>query len=102
MRNRKQEDFEGVPTELLRRAALLREPDRTLAHLSFKPDATSASIARAAGMAPATIKRRMQRIGARLHDPLVVALIDRTCPLVMEYRQIGIEHFLQGQSTHTI
>src|SRR5688572_29771339 len=92
----------GVPAELLKRAALLLEPDRALVHMSFKANATRHMIACALGLAPGTITRRLQRIGARLHDPLVVALLDRTCPLVSEYRQIGIEHFLQGLSTHAI
>ena len=92
----------GVPAELLKRAELLPEPDRALVFMSFKASATRHMIACALGLNPGTVTRRLQRIGARLHDPLVIALLDRTCPLVPEYRQIGIEHFLQGFSTHAI
>jgi DNA-directed RNA polymerase specialized sigma24 family protein len=88
--------------EVLRRAALLPEADRAIVHMSLKAGATRHMIGRALGLNPGTITRRLQRIGARLHDPLVIALLDRSCPLVDEYRQIGIEHFLQGLSTHAI
>lgn len=88
--------------DVLRRAALLPEPDRAIVHMSLKTGASRHVIGRALGLNPGTITRRLQRIGARLHDPIVLALLDPACPLIGEYRQVGVEHFLQGLSTHAI
>jgi hypothetical protein len=59
-------------------------------------------IARVLCVPAGTVCRRARRIGARLHDPLVVALLEERCPLAPEIRQMGIEHFLAARSARQI
>ena len=89
-------DVDGADAEILRRARLLLPRDRSIIELTVRNRASRQAIARTLGLAPGTVSRRLQRLSARLHDPLVIALLDPACPLAPEYRQVGVEHFLQG------
>jgi DNA-directed RNA polymerase specialized sigma24 family protein len=82
--------------ELLRRAELLLEPDRSILQLALRHGLTRMHIGRLHHLSAGQICRRLRRIGARLNDPLVVRLLSPVCPLRPEYRQIGLEHFLQA------
>jgi len=87
------------PHELLRRRArFLREQDRALVELALGEKASLREIAQLLGIPAGTVSRRLWRLSARLSDPLVVALLERGDPLREEYRQLGIEYFLRGQS----
>lgn len=83
---------------LLHRAGMLREPDRTLFKLMLSGNVSHRQIARMLQVPAGTVTRRIRRLANRLHDPIVVTLADAHCPLSEEYRQLGLEHFLQAQS----
>jgi DNA-directed RNA polymerase specialized sigma24 family protein len=85
-----------VHAAILRRAQLLLPRDRSIVELTLKGNLSRQVVARTLGLAPGSVSRRLQRLSARLHDPLVVALLAADCPLSPEYRQVGVEHFLQG------
>src|ERR1043165_4930790 len=82
---------------VLRRAAVLNAQDRLLVEMLVK----SFSRRRIAGILKVpvgTVCRRAQKLGRRLHDPLVVALFDEKGPLAAEDPPIGVEHLLVGLS----
>jgi DNA-directed RNA polymerase specialized sigma24 family protein len=87
-----------VPDDLWERIALLPADERTLLELSLRVGASYRTIARMLKRSPGSVCRSIRRLGRRLHDPLVVALTDRDCPLDPTYRQIAVEHFLTGLS----
>ena len=87
-----------VPDSLWDRIALLPEKDQALLELSLRVGASYRVIARLLKRSPGSISRSIRRLGRRLHDPLVVALTDRDCPLDPTYRQIAVEYFLAGRS----
>jgi DNA-directed RNA polymerase specialized sigma24 family protein len=86
------------PDGLWERIALLRPDDRTLLELSLRAGASYRVIGRALKRSPGSVSRAIRRLGRRLHDPLVVGLLHRDCPLDPVYRQIAVEHFLTGLS----
>lgn len=86
----------GMSPALVKRVALLPTRDRAIVELTLRASLSRAGIARALGVTPGQVSRRLRVLYARLHDPLVVALADDRCPLAPEYRQLGIEHFLLG------
>lgn len=86
----------GMSPTLMKRTALLPTRDRAIVELTLRANLSRAGIARALGMAPGQVSRRLRQLYARLHDPLVIALSDDRCPLPPEHRQLGLEHFLLG------
>jgi DNA-directed RNA polymerase specialized sigma24 family protein len=88
---------------LLRRAQFLRREERQLLELAVQSDLSVRQIARLNNVPPGTISRRVQRLCARLRDPLVNWLIDpATCKLPPEHRQLAIEYFIQGYSANEL
>ncbi|HEV2293684.1 MAG TPA: hypothetical protein VGR35_07500 [Tepidisphaeraceae bacterium] len=87
----------GMSPALMKRVALLPQRDRAIIELT-RLHLSRSGIARALGMSPGQVSRRLRVLYARLHDPLVVALFDERCPLAAEHRQLGIEHHLLGLS----
>ena len=83
---------------LWQRIALLPADDQALLELSLRAGASYRTIARALRRSPGSVSRAIRRLGRRLHDPLVVGLLDPDCPLDPVYRQIAVEHFLTGLS----
>jgi hypothetical protein len=87
-----------APDGLWERIALLARDDQVLVELSLKAGASHRQIARLLKRSPGSVSRQLSRIGRRLHDPLVLALLHPNCPLEPEHRQIGVERFLCGMS----
>jgi DNA-directed RNA polymerase specialized sigma24 family protein len=87
----------GEQRAILRRAELLAPQDRLLVRLSLHNGVSRRQLGEVLNLKPGSVTRRLQRLGARLNDPLVVALLREDCPLAPEYRQLGVEHFLQGR-----
>lgn len=83
---------------VLARARFLEERDRRVVELLLRGDLTRSDMAALIGVNASTLTRRVQRVVARLHDPMVVALIEGRGALPDEHRQLGVEHFLQGKS----
>ena len=88
--------------DVLRRAQLLLDRDRTLVELALRNNASHRQLARTLNTTCGTITRRLHRLGARLHDPLVIALLREDCPVKPELRQVGVEHLLQGLTLRQI
>ena len=84
--------------EIRKRIALLLPDDRVVAELVLDDRASHRQIARLLGVSPGQVSRRVRGIGNRLHDPRVSALLHPDCPLEPEYRQVGVERFLQDRS----
>jgi hypothetical protein len=82
---------------LLQRAALLPPEDRLLIEL-LQRNATRRQIADILKAPPGTVCRRIQRLSRRLHNPIVIALLDERCPLEASVRQIGVERLLLDHS----
>jgi DNA-directed RNA polymerase specialized sigma24 family protein len=91
-------DARDAGESLLKRAALLLPDDRALVELAIRNSASHRTLARMLNQPAGTVTRRLRRIMARLYDPIVVALLDALNPLPPEYRQLGVEHLLQGRS----
>lgn len=94
--------MDGEPTVLLKRARLLEREERLLVELALQGRLSRRKLGEVFHVPAGTVTRRLQRIAARLYDPLVIDLLDDTCPIAPEYRQIGVEHFLQRLSVATI
>jgi hypothetical protein len=86
----------GADAELWKRIALLGRDDQILLELSLRGGASHRQIGRLLNRSPGSVSRRLHRLGRRLHDPVVVALLHPSCPLEPEYRQLGVERFLCG------
>ena len=91
-----------VSPALAQRLAALPSRDRAIVELTMSSKLTRAEIARALDIAPGQVSRRLRILYQRLHDPLVVTLFDRACPLPSEHRQLGIEHFLLGLTVNQL
>ena len=92
----------GGTDDLWRRVELLRPEERLLVELSVRGGRSSRQIAELLQRDAGTVSRTLHRIGKRLHDPLVIALLDPKCPLEGELRQVGVEHLLVGLSAHEL
>ena len=89
----------AVETDSLRqRIALLLPQDKAVAELVMCDGASHRQIATLLGCTPGQVSRLVRRIGDRLHDPRVAALLHPDCPLEPDYRQLGVERFLQDRS----
>ncbi|HEX3355455.1 MAG TPA: sigma factor-like helix-turn-helix DNA-binding protein, partial [Tepidisphaeraceae bacterium] len=87
----------GEDGVLFKRARALEEKDRLILELAFKNNLTVRQIGRILEKPAGTISRRMNRICARLRDPMVAALLEPDCGLASQFRRIAIEHFVQGR-----
>ena len=92
---------ERAQSEAVRRAALLRGRDRVIIEMALR-GSTVRAIGDAVGLPPATVHRRVRRIGERLHHPVVGLLMEAGCAVAGEYRQIGLEFFLIGLSEREV
>src|SRR5688572_1612050 len=70
----------GMSPAFRQRLELLPMRDRAIVELTLRSNLSRSGIARALGMAPGQVSRRLRVLYARLHDPLVVALFDPRCP----------------------
>ncbi len=92
----------GVAKAVLKRAQCLEDRDRLIVELALKQRLTHRQIGEVFQMPVGTVTRRLQRMSARLYDPLVIDLVDEACPLSSETRQIGVEYFLRKQTINAI
>src|SRR5688500_6087716 len=94
------ERFKSLENQGLRdRVQLLEQEDKILVELSADLRASHRQIAQLMQLGVGTVSRRLRRIGAPIHSPLVARLLDSsTCPLGPNYRQIGVQHFLTGKT----
>lgn len=82
-------------------AARLRfcsESDQLLLEMLHKNNLSRRKIARLTNRSPGAVARRVRRVINRLSDPLIVALTDPACTLPLEYRELGVQYFLQDLS----
>lgn len=82
---------------LLNRARVLPQQDRLLLELAFKNHLSLRQIAQILKRPPGSISRRVNRLRARLCDPLVAALLEPDCTLAPRYHAIAIQYFAQGR-----
>ena len=88
--------------ELREKIDLLEPQDRLLVELVFSGSVSRRRAGELLKMEPGTVSRKLRRIGARLHDPIVRELLEPHCNLAADYRQIGVEHFLTGLSSQEL
>jgi hypothetical protein len=84
------------------RYRLLSPQDKLLIDMAMKYRLSRREMGLVLNIAPGAVSRRLRRVLNRLNDPLVVALIDPTCTLDPEHRQVGIEYFLHRRNVQTI
>ncbi|HVT87588.1 MAG TPA: hypothetical protein VHD56_01940 [Tepidisphaeraceae bacterium] len=80
---------------LERRIAHLTGSDQLMIEMALDQRRTRREIADHFHLSPGNVTRRLRRILNRLHDPLVVAIIENEESLSEEYRRLGIAYFLQ-------
>ena len=94
------DDRRQIPDDALdvmfKRAEALSKADRMLLELAFKHNCTVRRLGELFEAEPGTISRRLRRICTRLREPIVAAILEPTCQLLPEYRQLAIEYFVQG------
>jgi DNA-directed RNA polymerase specialized sigma24 family protein len=91
-------DLAEAARDALKRADALDPADKFILELAVKNRLSRGQISRILKIPAGTVCRRLQRLTKRMNDPLVVALLNPHCPLPDEYRQLALEHFLQGRS----
>ncbi len=74
--------------QVLRRAELLPEQERLLVELALR-QVRRRRIAKLLNLTAGNICRRIHRLNQRLHDPIVVALLDDRCPLPADPRRMA-------------
>jgi DNA-binding MarR family transcriptional regulator len=87
---------------LKKRISLLKREDQILIELAMSGTASRRRIAELIKQPAGTVSRRLRRLAARLHDPLVLGLLDDDCPLSPQQRQIGVEHLLTRLSVREL
>src|SRR3954470_23363693 len=75
---------------LLGRAASLDQADRSLMEMIFRHKLSLRDVSQIVAKPPGTLCRKVQRLCARLRDPMVAALLDDECDLAAELRQLGV------------
>lgn len=95
-------DAEWARRQLLERARHLPPGERALVQMVISGRSSRREMAAALAIPPGTVSRRVRRLLARLHHPIVVALTEQSGRLRAEYRQLGIEHFLHGRSAREL
>ena len=87
---------------LRQRIALLRPDDRAIAELVLCEGASHRQIATLLKVTPGQVSRLIRRIGNRLHDARVIALLHPDCPLDPDDRQVGVARWLQDKNVTQI
>ena len=83
---------------LRQRIGLLLPDDSAIAELVLCEGASHRQIATLLKVTPGQVSRLIRRIGNRLHDPRVSALLHPDCPLDPDDRQVGVERWLQDKN----
>src|SRR4051794_22304385 len=86
----------GVPCGLEGRIIYLAERDRKMIELTLRGTLTRREVGMLVGLAGGTVTRRIHRLLARLHDPLVVALVESGKLLPELHQEVGLAYFLRG------
>lgn len=94
VRHERTDAYRGDAKALLARAQRLDRDDRLLVELVVRDRLARRKLAEIFREHPATVMRRLHRLVARLHDPLVLALMDDTRPLAPDLRDVGLDYFL--------
>lgn len=85
----------SVAAGIDRRMEFLSLSDRKLLETALSGKLTWTEIALLAGQSVGTITRRARRLLNRLHDPLIVALIERGDLLPEMHKVVGLAFFLR-------
>lgn len=88
----------SVAAGIDRRILYLEEADQKLLQLTLCGKLTRREAAMLVGMSSGTVTRRIRRILARLHDPLVAALVDGGKLLPELHQEVGLAYFLRKWS----
>lgn len=88
-----------VPSQ---RLPFLHPTEKKLLEFSLATDLTRRELATLLGISPGTITRRLRNILARLHRPIVAALVDRGDLLPELHKQVGLAFFLRKTPTRRI
>lgn len=78
-----------------RRLPFLDPAEKKLLEFSLGTDFTRRELATLLGISPGTITRRLRNILARLHRPIVAALVDRGDLLPELHKEVGLAYFLR-------
>ena len=94
---------QGRVSQALRgRIGELELTDQFFLQLALEDGKTLREVAVVVGCTTGTASRRFRALMKRLRDPLVIALIERRCPLPEDYREIGLDYFLRRRKSREI
>jgi DNA-directed RNA polymerase specialized sigma24 family protein len=85
----------GIACGVEKRILYLDEADRKLLQLTLHGRLTRREAAMLVGIASGTVTRRIHRLLARLHDPLVVVLAENGKLLPELHQEVGLAYFLR-------
>jgi hypothetical protein len=85
----------GSDPLLLERVSFLEGSDRLLLEMAMRNRLSTRQMGLEVGLTPGTVSRRLRRIIHRLHDPIVEALLDPSCPVARVHHRIGLDYFLR-------
>src|SRR5712671_4112282 len=85
----------GLPSGVDQRIFFLDPADRKLLEMTVRGTLTRRGAGMLVGRTCGTVSRRVRRLLERLHDPLVVALVDYGQLLPELYREVGLAYFLR-------
>lgn len=85
----------GIMAGVEKRILFLDLADQKLLQLTLKGTLTRRDVGMLLGIAPGTVGRRIRRLMTRLHDPMVVALVESGELLPELHREVGLAFFLR-------
>ena len=88
----------GVAVGVERRILFLDPADRKLLQLTLRGTLTRREVGLLLGLPCGTVTRRLHALLQRLHDPLVVALVEEGQFLPELHREVGLAFFLRNLS----
>jgi len=77
---------------------LLPDEERRVVLMTLRGRLSRELVSSITGVNKGTVTRRLQRAGARLHDPMVIQLFDAHCLLPQQHRQIALGRWLSNRS----
>ena len=98
LEERQTRGFERValPCGLDRRILFLEDQDRKMLEFTVQGTMTRRQAAMLLGLSHGTVTRRIHRLMRRLHDPVVVALVEGGKLLPELHQEVGLAYFLRA------
>ncbi len=100
--NERKNQFRCNSEDLLKRANLLKGPDKLLIEMHLKDGYTLSELSSLAGVSQSTISRRIKKVFNRLHDPKISVFVDNRHRFEPQERKIIADYLREGMSQRQI